>query len=55
MKKLDNQTLCEIQGGINITASFVASVVRGINSILDLGRSFGSALRRIQFGKMCSL
>lgn len=55
MKKLDNNALYEIQGGINITASFITSIVRGINSILDLGRSFGTAIRRIQFGKMCSL
>lgn len=55
MRKLDNKTLQEITGGINITASLISGIVRGINSLLDLGRSLGSAIRRIQFGQMCSL
>ena len=54
MKKLDNNALYEIQGGINITASFITSIVRGINSILDLGRSFGTSLRMIISGIRCS-
>ena len=55
MKKLSVNELKQIEGGINITASLLTSIVRGINSLLDLGRSFGSAIRRIQYGQMCSL
>ena len=55
MKKLTNEELKQIQGGINWTASFISSIAKGINSILDLGRSLGSAIRRIQYGKMCSI
>lgn len=54
MKQLDNQTLKTIQGGA-FSAALLTAIIRGFNSILDLGRSLGSAIRRIQFGKMCSL
>lgn len=54
MKKLENNELYQIYGGA-ITASFITAVVRAVNGILDLGRSLGSAIRRIQNGKVCSL
>ena len=37
MKKLSVNELKQIEGGINITASLLTSIVRGINSLLDLG------------------
>lgn len=55
MKKISNNELKSLTGGVSITASFITSIARGINSILDLGRSLGSAIRRIQFGSFCSL
>ncbi len=55
MKKINDENLKEIKGGFTLTASFISSIARGINSMLDLGRSLGSAIRRIQFGRMCSL
>lgn len=55
MKNLTNEELKKIQGGINWSASLISSIARGINSIMDLGRSLGSAIRRIQYGQMCSL
>lgn len=54
MKKIENNELHQIYGGA-ITAGFITAVVRAVNSILDLGRSLGSAIRRIQNGKVCSL
>lgn len=54
MRKLNNNELKQIEGGVNITASLLTGIVRGINSLLDLGRSLGSAIRRIQFGQLCS-
>lgn len=38
-----------------ISASMISAVVRGINSLLDLGRSVGTAIRRLRSGKICSL
>lgn len=52
--KLSNQELKNIVGG-SISASMISAVVRGINSLLDLGRSVGTAIRRIRSGKICSL
>lgn len=52
MKRLNDNELKEINGGA-ISAAWLTAIVRGINSILDLGRSIGTALRRIQTGKLC--
>ena len=49
---LNEQELKNIEGGA-ITASWISSIAKVINSILDLGRSFGSAIRRIQTGTLC--
>ena len=53
--KLKKCDLIRIQGGVNITGTFVNSIVRGIEAIIDLGRSFGSAIRRIGSNNICSL
>ena len=47
--------LKEINVGLNITAALISSAIRGLNSLLDLGRSLGTAIRRIRYGRMCSL
>lgn len=52
--KLSKDELKNIIGG-SISASMIGYLVRGINSILDLGRSLGSAIRRVQSGRLCSL
>ena len=54
MKKIDTFELQNIYGG-SISAALLTGIVRGINSILDLGRSLGTAVRRIQSGQMCSI
>lgn len=51
---LTKKELCEIVGGA-VTASFLNAIARGINVILDLGRSVGSAIRRIGNGTVCPL
>lgn len=50
---IKEEELKQIVGGAGITAAFLAAVIRGINSIADLGRSLGSAIRRIQTGRFC--
>ena len=55
MLSLNTNELKEIKGGANITGTFVNSIVRGIEAILDLGRSLGSAIRRIGSNNICSL
>lgn len=53
MKELNNNELLCIEGGINITGSFINSLVRGVDIILDLGRSLGTAIRRVQNNNIC--
>lgn len=52
---LKDNELKLIEGGINITASLISSVIKGVSSILDLGRSLGSTIRRALLGKVCKL
>lgn len=53
--KLKDECLHKISGGaINFTsASFLSAVARGINSLLSLGRSFGSSIIRAYRGNVC--
>ena len=55
MKQLKKQELLEIKGGINITGTLISSFVKGIEVVLDLGRSLGSALRRSNDNNLCPL
>lgn len=54
MKKITEKDLKEIQGG-GISASIITAAVRAMNSLLELGRSLGTAVRRIQSGSVCSI
>ena len=48
---LKDVQLFEIKGGISST--LINSVARMINTILDLGRTIGSAIRRIYSKNYC--
>ena len=54
MKELNNEILMDIRGGA-ISGSFLSAIAKTINSLLNLGRSLGSAIRRIQNNSICSL
>lgn len=49
--QISKQELLNITGGVS--ASYITALVRGINSILELGRSLGTAIRRLFSGKIC--
>ena len=55
MIKLNKEELLEIRGGINFSGSLISSFVKGINVLLDLGRSLGTAVRRIALNNICPL
>ena len=55
MKKVTKKDMLNIKGGLAFTASFLSSFVRGVNAFMDIGRSFGSSIRRISAGKACPL
>lgn len=53
--ELKKEQLIQIEGGIKITGTLITAWTKGINAILDLGRSLGTAIRRIGSNKICSL
>jgi hypothetical protein len=50
--KLEEQELISIQGG-SITASYLNAVSRAVSTILDLGRTVGTAIRRLYSKNYC--
>lgn len=52
--ELTQQELYKVVGG-TVTASFLNAIARGIGVLLDLGRSVGTAIRRIGNGSICPL
>ena len=54
MRNLNKNELILIEGG-SISGTLISSITRGINTILDLGRSLGNAIRRIGSRNICPL
>ncbi len=52
MKNLNKQELLDVKGG-NISGTIISAFSRAVNSIMELGRSLGDAIRRIQNGNLC--
>lgn len=42
-------------GGFSLSGTLLNSIVRGINAVLELGRSIGSSIRRIQTNSVCPM
>ena len=55
MEKLDNYELLHIVGGINWTGVLVNAFTSAFKFVYDLGRDFGSSLRRISSNNLCPL
>ena len=53
MKKLSVKEAKKYYGGAGISATFVSAITRGLNFFTDLGRYFGSSIRRIFNNNMC--
>lgn len=53
--EINKSELVLIRGGGSITGTLINSFARGINVLLDLGRSLGTAIRRIGSNKLCSI
>lgn len=54
MIDLNKNELFLVEGG-SISGTLISSITRGINTILDLGRSLGNAIRRIGSRNICPL
>ena len=56
MIKLKKEELLNISGGANwISASFLNSISRAISTLVDLGKSLGTSIRRSISGKVCKI
>lgn len=56
MKKLSKKEMMEINGGSTaITASFISALTSAADTLLELGRSLGSAFRRVFENNSCPL
>lgn len=55
MQLLKKEELLEIEGGISITGTIINAIVRGINAFLELGRSVGTAIRRVGGNQLCPI
>ncbi len=51
--KLKEQELYTISGGIAINATLINAFARAISTVLDLGRTVGSAIRRLYTKNYC--
>lgn len=55
MKKLNNDEMLKIVGGSTLSSTLISALTRAGNIIIDIGRSLGSAIRRIYEGSSCPL
>ncbi|MDD4547899.1 MAG: hypothetical protein PHI05_04080 [Bacilli bacterium] len=55
MQILNKEELLKIEGGISISGTFINSIARGINVLLELGRSLGTSIRRSISKTLCPL
>lgn len=53
--KIKEAELKNIIGGFTFSAAFLSAISRGVSTVFEIGRSFGSALRRSLAGKICPL
>jgi hypothetical protein len=52
MIQLNYEQLNYVRGG-SISGTLINAFVRGIEALLDLGRSLGSAIRRVKSNAIC--
>lgn len=55
MRKLNKNDLVNVEGGLKLSASLFNSLAKGVNTLLSLGRSLGSSIRRIGSNNLCSV
>ena len=53
MKEMNSEELLAINGGVNITGTLINGLIKGMNTVLDIGRSIGTAIRRAITGNIC--
>ena len=55
MRKLKRDEMIKIDGGSSLSSTLISALTRAGTAIMDIGRSLGSAIRRIYEGSSCPL
>ena len=55
MRRLTCAEMVKIDGGSALSSTLITALTRAGNTIMDIGRSLGSAIRRIYEGSACPL
>ena len=56
MIEIKKEELMEIKGGVNwLSGSFISAITKAGNTLLDMGRSLGTSIRRIFSGSVCNV
>ncbi len=56
MRELNQEELVQTRGGVSITSSsLINSFANAVKVLLDLGRSLGSSIRRIESDQICPI
>lgn len=53
MQEMNKEYLLQIEGGLNISGAVITAFTKAFNAIMDIGRSLGTAIRRINSGNLC--
>lgn len=51
---MNREELILVVGGASISGTVLNAVVRAVNAALEVGRSLGTAIRRIKTGQYCT-
>lgn len=51
--KLTNRELINIIGGASISGALINALARGLNVVLEIGRSLGTAITRLVTKRTC--
>lgn len=52
---ISNESLFNLTGGISISGSLINAFTSGIKTVLEVGRSFGTSIRRIITNNLCHI
>jgi len=50
---LDNRVLKDVYGGASISGTLINAINSALKTILDLGRSLGTSIKRIKTKSLC--
>jgi hypothetical protein len=53
--KMNDEKLIMVVGGVSLTGTLINAMSRAINALLEVGRSLGTAIRRITNKNLCRL